>query len=122
MIWLHQNNEVNFTFDELYAHKNTVGIFFNWLWNLNKFIAFETRDLFAIKHQLNENPDYSEWDRFAKAEYERLAMEEENPDDSDVIDTMDNMDNIDGIEGMDNMEDGMNEGSTTNNTEGEDNT
>jgi len=55
--------------------------------------------LFSIKHQLNELPDYSEWDRFAKAEYERLALEEENPEDSDVIDTMDNMENIDNMEG-----------------------
>ena len=58
---------------------------------MNKFIAYETRDLFGIKHQLNELPDYSEWDRFAKSEYERLAMEEENPEDSDVLDTMDQM-------------------------------
>jgi hypothetical protein len=26
---------------------------------------------------MNENPDFSEWDRFALAEYVRLAMEEE---------------------------------------------
>lgn len=97
-------NEVNFTFDELYDHKATVGIFYNWLCNLNKFIAYETRDLFAIKHQLNELADYSEWDRFAKGEYERLAMEEENPEDSDVIDTMDNMD-ADGAETADNSDD-----------------
>ena len=36
-----------------------IGIFFNCLVNLNKFIAYETRDLFAIKHQLTEFPDYS---------------------------------------------------------------
>ena len=31
-----------------------------------------------IKHELNEHPDYSDWDRFAYSEYLRLAMEEEN--------------------------------------------
>lgn len=31
-----------------------------------------------IKHDLNEHPDYSDWDRFASNEYLRLAMEEEN--------------------------------------------
>lgn len=83
--------EINFTMADLSKFNSTVGIFFNWLWNLNKFIAYETRDLFAIKHQLNELQDYTEWDRFAKSEYERLAMEEENPEDSDVLDTMDQM-------------------------------
>jgi serine/threonine-protein phosphatase 2A regulatory subunit B'' len=87
-------HEVNFTIAELWDRRNNVGIFFNCLCNLNKFIAYETRDLFALKHQSNELPDYSEWDLFAKGEYERLAMEEENPEDSDVIDTMDNMDGL----------------------------
>ena len=86
--------EANFTFEELWNHRNNVGIFFNCLCNLNKFISYETRDLFALKHQSSELPDYSEWDLFAKTEYERLAMEEENPEDSDVIDTMDNVDDI----------------------------
>jgi hypothetical protein len=41
---------------------------------------------------LTEFPDYSEWDRFAKTEYERLAMEEEGGDDSEMIDAMDGWD------------------------------
>lgn len=49
----------------------------NSLVNLNKFITYETRDLFAEKGNKTEFPDYSDWDRFAKTEYERLAMEEE---------------------------------------------
>lgn len=69
-----------------------MGIFFNCLINLNKFIAYETRDLFSLKHQLTEFPDYSEWDRFAKTEYERLAMEEEQGEDSEVLDAMDGWD------------------------------
>jgi hypothetical protein len=35
---------------------------------------------------------YSEWDRFAKTEYERLAMEEEQGEDSEVLDAMDGWD------------------------------
>ena len=35
---------------------------------------------------------YSEWDRFAKAEYERLAMEEENGEDSEMLDAMEGWD------------------------------
>lgn len=35
---------------------------------------------------------FREWDRFAKAEYERLAMEEEQGEDSEVLDAMDGWD------------------------------
>ena len=41
---------------------------------------------------MTEFPDYSEWDRFAKGEYERLAMEEEGGDDSEMIDAMEGWD------------------------------
>jgi hypothetical protein len=41
---------------------------------------------------LTEFPDYSDWDRFAKTEYERLAMEEEQGEDSEVLDAMDGWD------------------------------
>lgn len=53
-------------------------MFFNCFLNLNKFIAYEQRDPFTMKHEQTENPDFSDWDRFAIAEYVRLAMEEEN--------------------------------------------
>lgn len=47
---------------------------------------------------MTEFPDYSEWDRFAKTEYERLAMEEEGGDDSEMIDAMEGWDSEDGDE------------------------
>ena len=40
----------HFRYDKLKQYVTLVGIFFNCLVNLNKFIAYETRDLFAIKH------------------------------------------------------------------------
>ena len=40
------------------------GNFFNVLFNLNKFIAFETRDPFLIRQE-REEPHLTEWDRFA---------------------------------------------------------
>ncbi|XP_024399888.1 serine/threonine protein phosphatase 2A regulatory subunit B''alpha isoform X2 [Physcomitrium patens] len=52
------------------------GNFFNILFNLNKFVAFETRDPFLIRME-REDPTLTEWDRFAHAEYIRLAMEED---------------------------------------------
>ena len=49
---------------------------FNVLFNLNKFIQLETRDPFQIRLE-REEPQLTEWDRFARAEYARLAAEED---------------------------------------------
>ena len=65
------------------------GTFFNILVNLNKFIAYEQRDPFSIKAEQNENPDYSEWDKFAATEYVRLALEEENAENEEMLDDID---------------------------------
>lgn len=42
--------EGHFSLELMKQYQSQVGIFFNCLVNLNKFIAYETRDLFAIKH------------------------------------------------------------------------
>lgn len=55
------------------------GSVFNILFNLNKFMAFETRDPFLIRQE-RENPTLTEWDRFAHREYIRLSMEEDAED------------------------------------------
>ncbi|XP_075083905.1 serine/threonine protein phosphatase 2A regulatory subunit B''beta isoform X1 [Nicotiana tabacum] len=55
------------------------GSVFNILLNLNKFMAFETRDPFLIRQE-RENPNLTEWDRFAHREYIRLSMEEDAED------------------------------------------
>uniref|UniRef100_A0A7N0UUN8 EF-hand domain-containing protein n=1 Tax=Kalanchoe fedtschenkoi TaxID=63787 RepID=A0A7N0UUN8_KALFE len=55
------------------------GSVFNILFNLNKFIAFESRDPFLIRQE-RENPNLTEWDRFAHREYIRLSMEEDCDD------------------------------------------
>jgi serine/threonine-protein phosphatase 2A regulatory subunit B'' len=51
--------EGHFPFSELRKYQGQVGIFFNCLINLQKFVAYEQRDLFAIKHQLTEFPNYT---------------------------------------------------------------
>ncbi|KAK3028126.1 hypothetical protein RJ639_038987 [Escallonia herrerae] len=56
------------------------GHVFNILFNLNKFMAFETRDPFLIRQQEREDPTLTEWDRFAHREYIRLSMEEDGED------------------------------------------
>lgn len=53
------------------------GIFFDILFNLNKFIAYEQRDPFMIKQMEDEDGQVSEWERFALREYSRLACAEE---------------------------------------------
>lgn len=65
-----------FTLRDLKRQRPLAGTLFNILFNLNKFIAFETRDPFIIRQE-REDMAVSEWDRFARQEYVRLAMEEE---------------------------------------------
>jgi serine/threonine-protein phosphatase 2A regulatory subunit B'' len=49
---------------------------FNVLFNLNKFILFETRDPFTIRQE-REEKHLTEWDRFARVEYMRLSQEDD---------------------------------------------
>ncbi|OMJ92953.1 hypothetical protein SteCoe_4171 [Stentor coeruleus] len=78
--------ENQFILKDFIAKQQISGIFFNALLNLNKFIAYEQRDPFNTKKELSDNPDFSDWDRFALTEYVRLAMEEENAGDNEVLD------------------------------------
>ncbi|KAH0674645.1 hypothetical protein KY284_025732 [Solanum tuberosum] len=67
-----------FTLRDLKGNKLSSSVF-NVLFNLNKFMAFETRDPFLIRQE-RENPNLTEWDRFAHREYIRLSMEEDAED------------------------------------------
>eukprot|EP00878_Enallax_costatus_P010472 GHUV01010934.1.p1 GENE.GHUV01010934.1~~GHUV01010934.1.p1 ORF type:complete len:441 (+),score=166.87 GHUV01010934.1:1036-2358(+) len=60
-------------------------LLFNTMFNLHKFMAYENRDPFALRaEQLGEEGQVlSDWDRFARGEYLRLAVEEE-PEDMQV--------------------------------------
>ncbi|XP_021738067.1 serine/threonine protein phosphatase 2A regulatory subunit B''beta-like [Chenopodium quinoa] len=71
-------NESYFTIRDLKGSKLS-GSVFNLLFNLNKFMAFETRDPFLIRQE-RENPTLTDWDRFAHREYIRLSMEEDVED------------------------------------------
>lgn len=68
-----------FTLRDLKRRRELSGNLFNVLFNLTKFVAFEMADPFA-KRQEREEPQLSDWDRFARTEYVRLAMEEEGED------------------------------------------
>ncbi|GAA0144281.1 protein phosphatase [Lithospermum erythrorhizon] len=71
-------NQSYFTIRDLKGNKLS-GSVFNILFNLNKFMAFESRDPFLIRQE-RENPNLTEWDRFAHREYIRLSMEEDADD------------------------------------------
>ncbi len=58
---------------------------FDVLFNLHKFMRFETRDPFQEKLR-REDVYHSDWDRFAHIEYNRLAQEEEGYDASMEVD------------------------------------
>jgi len=70
-------NELTFTKADFKKQKDLASVFFNSLVNLNKFIAFEQRDPFQFKNEINETPGYSEWDRFARVEYARLSEDQD---------------------------------------------
>ncbi|XP_008785215.2 serine/threonine protein phosphatase 2A regulatory subunit B''beta-like isoform X1 [Phoenix dactylifera] len=71
-------NESHFSLRDLKGNKLS-GNVFNILFNLNKFMAFETRDPFLARQE-REEPNLTEWDRFAHTEYIRLSMEEDAED------------------------------------------
>lgn len=70
---------------------NIAGVFFDALFNLNKFIRFEQRDPFQMRQQqqAQQQPGAPKtaWDLFACQEYSRLAMEEEQREEEAALET-----------------------------------
>eukprot|EP01041_Mallomonas_annulata_P000170 gene171-295_t len=64
------------------------GILFDVLFNLHKFIKFETRDPFQ-ERQKREDMHGNDWNRFTALEYHRLAAEEENTESYNNSSTID---------------------------------
>jgi len=76
-----------FTMRDLKKTRCLSGNLFNVLFNLNKFIAFETKDPFVARQE-REDPGLTDWDRFARGEYVRLAVDEDGEDDDDDVDSV----------------------------------
>jgi len=55
------------------------GKLFDVLFNLNKFLTWESKDPHAIREE-RAQPHATDWDRFCKREYQRLALEDEPAD------------------------------------------
>mmetsp|Transcript_40582 Transcript_40582/g.95310 ORF Transcript_40582/g.95310 Transcript_40582/m.95310 type:complete len:566 (+) Transcript_40582:161-1858(+) len=58
------------------------GVFFNVLFNLTKFIQYDQKDPGQIFNE-RATPELTDWDRYAKVEYARLAQEEDQGDGAD---------------------------------------
>eukprot|EP00941_MAST-03F_sp_MAST-3F-sp1_P002074 g2074.t1 len=52
-------------------------VFFDMLFNLSEFLAYEQRDPFIQRQIKEKEPHTTPWERYARDEYARLAMEEE---------------------------------------------
>lgn len=73
-------DEWHITVREFIKEKQTSGVFLNQLFNLAKFLNYETRDPFAALKLAAEGievPVMTDWDRFALQEYAKLAGAEE---------------------------------------------
>jgi hypothetical protein len=77
------DDEHAITLDDLLnpTKRSYSGVLFDALFNLHKFMRFETRDPFQEK-QRREDMFSCDWDRFAHIEYHRLAAEEDDGYDS----------------------------------------
>ncbi|KAL4422182.1 hypothetical protein ABPG77_006423 [Micractinium sp. CCAP 211/92] len=69
-----------FTLHDLKRARALSGTLFNVLFNLSKFMAYETRDPFVSRQEREDG--LTDWDRFARTEYLRLAMEEDADNDA----------------------------------------
>lgn len=78
---IHPKIDSQFTMKDLKKSK-MAGLFFDMIFNLNKFALYEQRDPFLLE-EIRSTPQMSDWDRFASSEYLRYAAE----DDSDESDT-----------------------------------
>ncbi|CAD8043570.1 unnamed protein product [Paramecium primaurelia] len=82
---LHPDNDILFKLNHFKQNLTVCGVFFNFLTNLNKLVAYENRDPFQVRNDIVDHPDFNDWDRFAFQEYVRLAMEEENQEQGEVF-------------------------------------
>jgi serine/threonine-protein phosphatase 2A regulatory subunit B'' len=79
------SEEHKFILQNFLSNKNYSSIFFNNLLNLNKFIAHEQKDPFS-RTEIDKNPEYTDWDKFAFYEYQRLTAEDaEDPQEANDV-------------------------------------
>lgn len=90
MDMLRVEDRTHITLDHLKVKPSNATIFYNALLNLNKFLIYEQRDPFSIKSDQEKFANYSDWDLFALAEYQRLSDDGDEEENADLDDTGDN--------------------------------
>ena len=94
------------TIKDFIDHPDVASVLFNSLFNFKKFMDNEEKDIFS-KTEIDKNPEYTDWDRFAYYEYLK-RMAEEGADGEEQLSNRDNEE----ISNVDN-EDISNEGNDT---------
>lgn len=69
---LKPDNQIQFTLDNFLAKRQEASVFINMLTDLNKLVGFEQRDAYEERNIRQDNPGWTEWDRFVKPEYKRI--------------------------------------------------
>mmetsp|Transcript_6958 Transcript_6958/g.13678 ORF Transcript_6958/g.13678 Transcript_6958/m.13678 type:complete len:597 (-) Transcript_6958:691-2481(-) len=77
---LNPKKEGHYTLADLKRTKRQSGLLFNALFNLPKFVGFENRDPFQVRAEATEFAGLTDWEKFAKIEYFRLASEDDQDD------------------------------------------
>jgi serine/threonine-protein phosphatase 2A regulatory subunit B'' len=79
------NSSATFTKKDLKRNPNMAAAFFNTLFNLNKFIQSEQKDVSRLLYNNSEaGPLLSDWDKFAITAYYRLADQEQNSNNEEL--------------------------------------
>jgi Ca2+-binding EF-hand superfamily protein len=68
---------VGFTLNDLLRRPIAAGVAITMITNVGKFLHYEQRDPFVIQHELSQAPERNDWDRFCRAEYDRMSMAED---------------------------------------------
>lgn len=71
-----------FRLEHFLKAKQYASVFFNSLLNLTKLIAYEERDLFLVRADQEKFSDFSDWDKFALNEYQRLAVDDSDDEEA----------------------------------------
>jgi serine/threonine-protein phosphatase 2A regulatory subunit B'' len=76
--------EHHFTLKNFLENKHYSSVFFNNILNINKFLAYEQRDPFS-KTEIDKNAEYSDWDKFAFYEYQKLTAEDSDDQEAENV-------------------------------------
>ena len=65
--------------------KQECGLFISFLTDLNKLVAFESRDAYEEKNEKTEPPEWTDGDRCVKPEYRRVENAGEYDDGEEML-------------------------------------